>query len=51
MLSATPYLDIMIIIIGFFSIQIFVASELKDPICHSDECQTGSFSSGATNMY
>ena len=22
-----------------------VASELKDPICHSDECQIGSFSS------
>ena len=27
--------------------QIF-ASELKDPICHSDECQIGSFSSEAT---
>ena len=27
----------------------FVASELKDPICHSDECQIGSFSSEATN--
>ena len=26
----------------------FVASELKDPICHSDECQIGSFSSEAT---
>ena len=26
-----------------------VASELKDPICHSDECQIGSFSSEATN--
>ena len=25
-----------------------VASELKDPICHSDECQMGSFSSEAT---
>ena len=25
-----------------------VASELKDPICHSDECQIGSFSSDAT---
>ena len=25
-----------------------VASELKDPICHSDECQIGSFSSEAT---
>ena len=24
-----------------------VASELKDPICHSDECQIGSFSSEA----
>ena len=27
----------------------FVASELNDPICHSDECQIGSFSSEATN--
>ena len=27
-----------------------VASELKDPICHSNECQIGSFSSEAT-MY
>ena len=26
-----------------------VASELKDPICHSDECQIGSFSSEATD--
>ena len=26
----------------------FVASELKDPFCHSDECQIGSFSSEAT---
>ena len=26
----------------------FVATELKDPICHSDECQIGSFSSEAT---
>ena len=25
-----------------------VASELNDPICHSDECQIGSFSSEAT---
>ena len=25
-----------------------VASELKDPICHSDECQIGYFSSEAT---
>ena len=25
-----------------------VASELKDPICHSDECKIGSFSSEAT---
>ena len=25
-----------------------VASELKDPTCHSDECQIGSFSSEAT---
>ena len=29
----------------------FVASELKDPICHSDECQIGSFSSEATICY
>ena len=28
-----------------------VASELKDPICHSDECQIGSFSSEATIWY
>ena len=27
-----------------------VVSELKDPICHSNECQIGSFSSEAT-MY
>ena len=27
-----------------------VASELKDPICHSDECQIGSFSSEATTQ-
>ena len=27
---------------------LFVASELKDPICHSNECQIGSFSSEAT---
>ena len=26
----------------------FVASELNDPICHSNECQIGSFSSAAT---
>ena len=25
-----------------------VASKLNDPICHSDECQIGSFSSEAT---
>ena len=29
-------------------IQHIVASELNDPICHSDECQIGSFSSEAT---
>ena len=29
------------------SLQI-VASKLKDPICHSNECQIGSFSSEAT---
>ena len=28
--------------------QYIVASELKDPICHSDRCQIGSFSSEAT---
>ena len=28
-----------------------VASELKDPICHSNECQIGSFSSEATIYY
>ena len=28
--------------------QHIVASELKDPICHSNECQIGSFSSEAT---
>ena len=28
-----------------------VASELKDPICHSNECQIGSFSSEATICY
>ena len=25
-----------------------VASKLKDPICHSNECEIGSFSSEAT---
>ena len=30
-----------------YFIQHIVASELKDPICHSDECQIGSFSSEA----
>ena len=30
------------------SVYNFVASELKDPICHSNECQIGSFSSEAT---
>ena len=29
-------------------IMYIVASELKDPICHSNECQIGSFSSRAT---
>ena len=28
-----------------------VASKLKDPICHSNECQIGSFSSKATIYY
>ena len=28
--------------------QYIVASELNDPICHSNECQIGSFSSEAT---
>ena len=28
-----------------------VASKLNDPICHSDECQIGSFSSEATIYY
>ena len=27
-----------------------IASELNDPICHSDECQIGSFSSEATTI-
>ena len=31
-----------------FRRQHLVASELKDPICHSDECQIGSFSSEST---
>ena len=31
-----------------FRRQHLVASELKDPICHSDECQIGSFSSEVT---
>ena len=31
-----------------YSAEHIVASELKDPICHSDECQIGSFSSEAT---
>ena len=31
--------------------QHIVASELKDPICHSNECQIGSSSSEATYAY
>ena len=31
-----------------YTSQHIVASELKDPICHSNECQIGSFSSEAT---
>ena len=34
-----------------YATQYIVASELKDPICHSDECQIGSFSSEATILY
>ena len=30
------------------SVELVVASELNDPICHSNECQIGSFSSVAT---
>ena len=29
--------------------QHLVTSELKDPICHSNECQIGSFSSEVTD--
>ena len=36
------------LVIHFGESQYIVASELKDPICHSDECQIGSFSSEAT---
>ena len=41
-------------VIGEKHLQLFylhshiVASELKDPICHSNECQIGSFSPEAT---
>ena len=35
----------------YFICGYFVASELKDPICHSNECQIGSFSSEATICY
>ena len=31
-----------------FNVGQIVASELNDPICHSNECQIGSFSSEAT---
>ena len=34
--------------IFFLTTKHIVASELKDPICHSNECQIGSFSSEAT---
>ena len=40
--------DIIITVLVSFIQLHFVASELKDPICHSDECQIGSFSSEAT---
>ena len=33
---------------GWCESDYIVASELKDPICHSNECQIGSFSSVAT---
>ena len=33
------------------SLHQIVASELKDPICHSNECQIGSFSSEATRCW
>ena len=36
---------------GSMTIIYIVASELKDPICHSDECQIGFFSSEATILF
>ena len=33
---------------NYYIHQYIVASELKDPICHSNECLIGSFSSEAT---
>ena len=36
------------LIITILQFVYIVASELKDPICHSNECQIGSFSSEAT---
>ena len=35
------------LMLSMFRVGYIVASELKDPICHSDECQIGSFSSVA----
>ena len=44
--------ELSVCIIGLkrshINMKYIVASELKDPICHSDECQIGSFSSEAT---
>ena len=43
------YIDIISIYeVFFWEREHLVASELKDPICHSNECQIGSFSSEAT---
>ena len=39
-----------LVLLGLYIYIYIIASELNDPICHSDECQIGSFSSEET-MY
>ena len=48
MYSCIGHLIFFCIYIYAYQGQYIVATELKDHICHSDECQIGSFSSEAT---
>ena len=47
--SAAP--DKLFSALGFNLKRYIVASKLNDPICHSNECQIGSFSSEATIFF